>query len=525
MNQLKTGPELRALERILHTPEFAQVVPQLRPDLLHRVIQSGGLEECVDLLSLVTPRQLADLFDLDLWRAARPGGNEQFDPERFGLWIEVLAESGPSVAAEKRAGIDAVLVSAGLARLVVVFDRAAVAAYETTDGDVFAPEFSAGELSADVGGYGIAPKRTDAWDAIVSVLKALAKEHPASFKAVMDGCRALSNSKPEIDGLDDLLPYGEQVMFDVAVDRQRRQELQGYVTAADARAFLTMARKADYSSGATPAANPIARAYFQALDEARAEGAETAAAQLPAASTAASSPASASPASVAAVLEAFVEAGLLDQKPRALLAGAPSQTSRLVRIHAEMAALHGRDPAAFARKIDELLFLANTLKAGCAIQTRAFTSQEAWDAAVAVCNLGLEGLGPTVGVLAERDLIGVFQIGWTTLHDDVATYAAAGLVDALKQLRCRDRAVQAGLNRLRVQMARHLRAGTPWLARDAMDVLASLDQLSWATLQGLIDECPVLVTHGATAFEFVSEKSQVHTIQAFVQSLAEKLAE
>src|SRR4029078_10263700 len=131
--------------------------------------------------------------------------------------------------------------------------------------------------------------------------------------------------------------------------------------------------------------------------------------------------------------------------------------------------------AAFTRKIDELGFLANTLKTGCALQARAFTGQEAWDAAVAVCNLGLESLGPAVDVLAVRDLIALFQIGWTTLHDDVAMHAAAGLVDVLGTLGCRDRAIQVGRDALRLQMTRHLRAGTPWLARDAMDILASLD--------------------------------------------------
>ncbi len=527
MNQSKTGSARSALERIVHTPELARVVPQLRPELLHRVIQGCGLEDCVDLLPLVTPSQLADVFDLDLWHAARPGGNERFDPERFGLWIEVLAEAGPAVAAQKLAGIDVDLVIAGLAQHVLVFDQAAVADYVTLDGELIAPAFPDDRLTADVGGYVVVSRRADAWDAVVSVLTALAEEQPSRFHELMAGCRASSNSRPEVDGLDDLLAHGDQAMFDVAIDRERRRERDGYVTAGDACAFLAMSRKTDPESVAAPTANPIARAYFRALDDAREESPGMAPAQLPAASRAASASSSPQAESVAAVMDVLVEAGLLklDQDPRALLPSGPqTETPRLARIRAAMDALNNRNPAAFARKIDELMFLANTLKAGCAIQARSFTGQEAWDAVVGVCNLALEVLAPADELLADRDLISLFQAGWTILHDDVAMYAAAGLVDVLRTLRCRDRAIQLGLHTLRVEMTRHLRTGTPWRARDAMDVLASLDLPSWAALLGLIAECPVLVTEGATAFEFISEKSQIQSVQAFVQSLGEKLA-
>jgi len=42
------------------------------------------------------------VFDLDLWRGDRPGRDEQLDAHRFGIWLEVLMESGATVAAQKR---------------------------------------------------------------------------------------------------------------------------------------------------------------------------------------------------------------------------------------------------------------------------------------------------------------------------------------------------------------------------------------------------------------------------------------
>ena len=123
------------LDRILDTPHLARVVPRLQPELLHRVIQSCGLEDSVELVALMTPDQLARIFDLDLWHAGKPGLDEQFDADRFGVWLEVLVESGAKVAAQKLAGMDVDLVSAGLARHVRVYDIAAVTPYTTTDGE------------------------------------------------------------------------------------------------------------------------------------------------------------------------------------------------------------------------------------------------------------------------------------------------------------------------------------------------------------------------------------------------------
>ena len=98
-------------------------------------------------------------------------------------------------------------------------------------------------LECEVGGYLVRARRADAWDAIVALLVTLDIEHNDYFHAVMQGCRPLSNSRPEIDGLDDLLMAPEQHLRDVAIERERRRSRHGYATPADARAFLQMARQ------------------------------------------------------------------------------------------------------------------------------------------------------------------------------------------------------------------------------------------------------------------------------------------
>ena len=497
------------------------------------------------LVALATPKQLERIFDLDLWRSARPGSDEQFDAGRFGVWIEVLAESGPAAAARKLAGMDVNLVAAGLAQHVLVYDRAAVTPYETLDGELVDAISDLGDgLAADVGGYVLVARRADSWEAIIEILIALDAGQPDYFHQVMAECRTLSDSGHEIDGLDDLLSGGEQVMFDLAVDRERRREKQGYATPAQARAFLQMSRRLRPESEPAPPANPLARAYFQAIDEREVTG-DHSESGLSATESEVSTTTEDAAEAVAKVFDVLLEAGVIEQAPRALLGGSEGQAPRLGLIHAYMQFVLDRDQAAYSRRNEELAYLANTLMAGCAIRGRPFTAQEASDAAAAVCNLGLENwpshwsaakAGAQPGsLLVAQDLVSVFQVGWAVLYKDVCLYAAEELIRVLTRVRCDDREIQTGLDALRVRMAKCLRAGAPWRARGALDVIASLDMPAWAVLLALIDECPMLhacvgalrnsrtLSVSASDFEFISENSQIASVREYMRSLPETL--
>jgi uncharacterized protein DUF6178 len=551
------GDSRTLLERILDTPRVAQIVPHLRPEVLHRVIQSCGLEDCAEFVALATPGQLARVFDLDLWHARRPGLDEELDAGRFGVWLDVLMESGSAVAAEKLAGIDADVVVAALAQHVLVFDRAAKSPSGPGDDEPIESDSRHDALECEVGSYLVEARRTDAWDTIVAVLLALDAEHPDYFHRVMSGCRRLSHSGFEDDGLHDLLGDREQDMFDLATDRETRREKQGYATPAQARAFLHMARQLELAHETMPPANPLARAYLRAIDRMPADDAdaEHGSSRL---LTTSESPTDAAENSeaTAAIMEVLIDAGVLAQPPRALLEGPREEARRLARIHAHLQFARETDLAAYAMRTEELAYLANTVMAGGTVQARPFTPREASDAAAAVCNLGLEnwpahwraektnriasaldrGAALPEGFLVDHDLISVFQVGWTVLHGDVCQYAAQRLIQVLADLRHDDREIQTGLDALRVAMARHWRAGAPWLARDALDVLVMLDMPAWAALLGFIAECPVLhaavaASRGSgtravspSAFEFISDNSQIASVHEFMRTLPDVLS-
>src|SRR3981081_1064724 len=127
------GSVEQPLARLLNTPFLARVVPHLPPETLHQLIHYRGLEACGELVTSATPAQLTSLLDLDLWRRAQPGRDEQFNVDRFGEWLEVLVDPGDSVAARTVAALDKHLVIVGLCRYMRVFDPGTCAPTESSD--------------------------------------------------------------------------------------------------------------------------------------------------------------------------------------------------------------------------------------------------------------------------------------------------------------------------------------------------------------------------------------------------------
>ncbi|HET6702706.1 MAG TPA: hypothetical protein VFH14_12925, partial [Gemmatimonadaceae bacterium] len=370
---------------------------------------------------------------------------------------------------------------------------------------------------------------------------------------MMQGCRRLSNSRPEIDGLDDLLLASEQQLHEVAIERERRRSQQGYATPADARAFLEMARQPKHTrSGPSMTrltgainVNPIVAAYFRAADEAPESSNESGRSperQLESSSSTTlsapvSSPSAAAhssdvrahatdvPESLEAVMELLTEAGVMPERPRGLIeaADADPQAVRLSRLRRLMAYVCDTHETAYFPRSRELAFLANTLLAGCSVQSRPFTPQEASDAAAGICNLGLEywparwpdmapsgasslsgayphdtanhlrqGSGGRAAIppetfppdswLIDHDLVTAFEVGWSVLHQDVSLFAAEQLISTLTDVDCVDRDIRRGLVALRRALVKQHDAGTPWRARDAAEVLAMLDMTAWISV-------------------------------------------
>src|SRR6476659_2211531 len=150
-----------------------------------------------------------------------------------------------------------------------------------------------------------------------------------------------------------------------------------------------MSRQLRLGSDARPPANPVARAYFRAVHQTTATGDPGVPRLFPAGADAPSITEDSS-AAVAEGVDLLLEAGIVVQQPRALLNASQEHTPRLALIQAQMQLVLERDPSTYSARSEEIAYLTNTILARCSIQGRPFTPQEASDAAVAVCNLGLQ---------------------------------------------------------------------------------------------------------------------------------------
>jgi len=382
------------------------------------------------------PEKLNQLLDVDVWRAPAAGADAVFDAERFGDWLHALIEDGVEAGAQKLTDLDFQVVIAGFSRHVAVLDHAAVSSYVTLDGELVEGREPEGKARADVGGYVVVARRTSAWDTIVDLLAELASSQSTYFHRLMRECVDLSNGAREADGFHSLMDDDDQAMFDLSVERDTRREEQGYVSPADARAFLEAARH-----------TPLGRAATQ------------------------------QPALVSTTSAKY-------ERVRAHIGSQPDSES-------------------------ELAFLANTLISGCSIQGRAFEANESRDAALAICNLGFENWP---AARDDRSLKAAFQIGFAVLHQQVGMLAARRLLDAITGLETSDHQIQFDLAVLRRELRRAIADGTPWSARNRLDVLLILDTPGWGVLSGLLDQCPVMQS------SFISNNTQIAEICRFLDA-------
>jgi hypothetical protein len=239
-------------------------------------------------------------------------------------------------------------------------------------------------------------------------------------------------------------------------------------------------------------------------------------------------------AAVARVMEVLRGAGLVADAPRALLPAARGGEAGHAALERYLAETADAGAAAWMAQQQALAFLANALAAGCSLQGRSFTPREASDAVVATCNLGLESWPPSWGESSGYGLVTVFQVGWAVLHRDVSMAAAAQLMAALAQIQSTDRDLQFGLAVLRRELRKQHAAGTPWRVRERLEVLATLDLVTWAALAALFDEYPVMLanvrpggSHALTVtpseFQSIGSGGDIAAVRAFLMRLPELL--
>jgi hypothetical protein len=378
METLVTQPVRRSsssrslIARLIDQPELGPRLRALPAPAFARLVQEVGVEDAGELVALATTEQLVRAFDEDLFRNERPGEREALDVRRFATWLEVLLEAGDGVAAARVAELSEDFVAHALSALLVVLDFESLRSSMEGGGDDADRVEKAIEsaLSEEIDGYLLIAREPDGWDAALTLVLALDRDHRELLVRLLDRCAAVSADLCEdLDALSEVLSEGASLAEDVEAEREARRGREGYVEPRAAKNFLTLARTGKGGG----ARDPVTRAYFREV------------APKPAHSE---RPLPEGAAKLLAAIERLAAerpTGAARGRASAKKAALPTATNPLLDA---LRALREVDAPAFDARSEELAFLANVLLAAGSVEGRALRPAEAAEAALATVALG-----------------------------------------------------------------------------------------------------------------------------------------
>lgn len=384
----------KLLQCVLEQPGLVRSVRALEPAHLSALIREVGIEDSGELLAMATPEQFSYLVDESMWTQQRPGEDEVFDHGRFVVWLDVMFEGGADLVVQRLRALSEETLAVAFSGQLLVLDvetlgigMAGASAYEA---ELVEKALDAC-LYLEFDNYTLVAKRGIGWDTVIEALLSLDKVDHALVRRILDECcRASTEYVDDNGGLSSVLSAEEMLEEDASASREERRSELGFVTPADARAFLLLAEQTPIGMGGeVPERDAITRAYFREL-----------------AQTPKRSPQSAAPARLMQVLADF---GVVQSDTRVL---PPSRDEIVLR---DM--LGTTDESFRAQREQELVYLANLLVAS----PLGLSPVEAAQRTVEAFTAGLEHLldhgHSHEEIMTQTGADQLFRIGWALGKD------------------------------------------------------------------------------------------------------------
>jgi len=372
---------------LLDDAELVTAVRELEPQLLGALVRHVGLEDSGELLSLATPDQLRGLADDDLWRSDEAGREEVLDADRFAVWVEVLLDAGPRVAADALAALDEDLLAHALAQHMIVLDLDRLAPIMSAgyrgdrfDDDDLAEKLLETTLSHELDELLLLSVRYRGWDAIVDAIHELDRRDHGLVRRILDRICDASMERVADDGLYDVLTEAERLAEDARGARDDRRERRGFVAPADARAFLALAETRPEDAGN----DPVSRSYFRHYEPV---------------------PLTREGVSAARLTSLLRDRGVAPT-PRMLAETSEQQSPA----RAALAALRQSDPVLHGQRLSELVYLANVLSAARSMDGDPIDQVDAVSEVLTFVDAGIDE-APDDAV-RRQSLVRLFAIGW-----------------------------------------------------------------------------------------------------------------
>lgn len=405
-----TETTTRLLRRLIDEPGHVEALRELAPPRFVALVRSVGLEDAGELMAMATPAQTLELLDAQLWTPAAELPTERLDAARVVVWLEVMLEAGDAAAARRLTQLPEELLTALVHGQVFVLGPEALGhdlAGADWDRAALAERVLDETLHIELEGYTLVARHELGWDPTLAALLALDAADHERVERVLRRCHqatreelAGASGEGSIEELETLLSAGETLELDALADRESRRAPRGYVSRADARAFLALADQTPVDAPEALAEDPVTRAYFRELEP------DTAAAER------ARPPRRSSPTLASLVARAETEQMGAPPATPALRAGSrPSpETVALTRLREALHELAARSSARHGQQLARLAYLANVLLSASPSED-ALTPVAASQLVLRCVAAGFEHLAGG----ASLDRVGVdalFRLGW-----------------------------------------------------------------------------------------------------------------
>ncbi len=362
---------LSLVSRILSSPDLVQNIQSLPARSMLKIIHKIGLEDSAEILSLATTEQISAMLDADLWKPKL--GEDQPDLESLSIWLGALTELGTKRAAEHLANMEEEFLAFLLSQYINAIDLEAL---NFMNIDVIGDSWSDPRLaklldndcSQELAGALLLAKPGAPWEYLQPLLLDLDSEDQSLCARIVYRLQKTTEAKCESEGgLYEVLSQEEMLQSDATFSRDQRRTKEGYVSTADAKAFLSWIKVTPREKlQSLKQRDPVSQTYFRDY-----EGKQLGAVRSQAEST-----------KQQILLQEFLqeEEGVQER----LLIGRTGTDRPLV------AHLHGLSVTDFCTFQAELGFLAQVLISAARESGEELREVAAVERAIEVCEIGLQ---------------------------------------------------------------------------------------------------------------------------------------
>ena len=89
--EIATLPAKKRLDRLLSRKDTMRVIRRMPVLDLYATVNDVGIEDCLEVLELMSPAQVQGFLDLDAWR------KDRVDPVAMARWVRVFRTFRPSL--------------------------------------------------------------------------------------------------------------------------------------------------------------------------------------------------------------------------------------------------------------------------------------------------------------------------------------------------------------------------------------------------------------------------------------------